>query len=143
MAVSHIERLVADGDGGGPGFGACERWLGCDERTVSVATYDLTAIDVLRGPAYQDIAYDNLTAWSKRVTGMCRRILRVEGVQVSPGAMAAPERADGLEPPRGGGDGLWQKTKPAATAPSSRRCCPEHSPRPRRSSHCRRNRSRE
>ena len=54
-----------------PGFGACERWIGTEQATISVATYDLDSIDALRGEAYKSIAYSNLSVWSKRVTAMC------------------------------------------------------------------------
>jgi hypothetical protein len=79
-----------------PGFGACERWIGAEQPAISVATYDLDSVDVLRGEAYRSIAYANLSVWSKRVTSMCRRLLRFEGTQLTPGAAAAPEGAGGL-----------------------------------------------
>ncbi len=79
-----------------PGFGACERWIGDEQPAVSVATYDLDSVDVLRSQAYASIAYDNLSAWSKRVTAMCRRLLRFEGAQIGPGAAAAPAGAGAL-----------------------------------------------
>jgi hypothetical protein len=79
-----------------PGFGACERWIGDDAPRLSVATYDLDSIDVLRGEAYKSIAYGNLSVWSKRVTAMCKRLLRFEGVQIRPGELAAPTAATGL-----------------------------------------------
>jgi len=75
------------------GFGACERWIGEEHPTLSVATYDLDSIDVLRGEAYGSIAYSNLSVWSKRVTAMCKRLLRFEGTQVKPGNVAAPGSA--------------------------------------------------
>ena len=78
------------------GFGACERWIGDEEPTASIATYDLDTVDVLRSEAYRAIAYDNLTVWSKRVTAMCTRILRFEGTQLNPGDAAAPEGAGGF-----------------------------------------------
>jgi hypothetical protein len=78
------------------GFGVCERWIGADKPGISVATYDLDAIDVLRGEAYAAIAYGNLSVWSKRVTAMCKRLLRFEGTQLTPGTAAAPEGAGGL-----------------------------------------------
>ena len=78
------------------GFGACERWIGEEQPTLSVATYDLDSIDVLRDAAYQAIAHDNLSPWSKRVTAMCKRLLRFEGTQIAPGGAAAPEGADAL-----------------------------------------------
>ena len=78
------------------GFGACERWI-CDEQpALSVATYDLDSVDVLRSKAYASIAYGNLSVWSKRVTAMCRRLLRFEGTQIAPGNAAAPEGAGAL-----------------------------------------------
>ena len=67
-----------------PGFGACERWIGAEQPAISVATYDLDSIDVLRSEAYQSIAYGNLSVWSKRVTAMCKRLLRFEGTQLTP-----------------------------------------------------------
>jgi hypothetical protein len=79
-----------------PGFGACERWINDEESTVSVATYDLDSLDVLRSDAYTSIAYDNLSVWSKRVTAMCRLLLRFEGTQITPGDVAAPAGAGGL-----------------------------------------------
>ena len=79
-----------------PGFGACHRWVGEEQPALSVATYDLDTIDVLRSKPYAAIAYDNLSVWSKRVTGMCNRLLRFEGTQVMPGSAPAPEGAGGL-----------------------------------------------
>ncbi len=79
-----------------PGFGTCERWIGEAEKSFSVATYDLDTVDILRGDAYQSIAYDNLSVWSKRVTAMCRRLLRFEGTQITPGDAAAPQGAGAL-----------------------------------------------
>ena len=46
-----------------PGFGACERWIGDEHPALSVATYDLDSIDVLRSKAYASIAYGNLSVW--------------------------------------------------------------------------------
>jgi hypothetical protein len=79
-----------------PGFGACERWIGEAESTIAVATYDLDSIAVLRSEAYRSVAYANLSVWSKRVTSMCRRLLRFEGTQIKPGNAAAPEQAGAL-----------------------------------------------
>jgi hypothetical protein len=78
------------------GFGACERWIGDEQPAVSVATYDLDSADVLRSQAYAAIAYGNLSVWSKRVTAMCRRLLRFEGTQIGPGDAAAPDGAGAL-----------------------------------------------
>jgi hypothetical protein len=79
-----------------PGFGACERWIGADNPHQAVATYDLDTLEVLRSDAYKAIAYENLSPWSKRVTGMCNRILRFEGTQGLAGNMDAPVGAGGL-----------------------------------------------
>ena len=79
-----------------PGFGACERWIGDERPTLSVATYDLDSVDVLRSKAYASIASGNLSVWSKRVTGICKRLLRFEGTQIAPGDAAAPEGARAL-----------------------------------------------
>lgn len=78
------------------GFGACERWIADGEPTLSVATYDLDSVDVLRSKAYAAIAYGNLSVWSKRVTAMCKRLLRFEGTQIAPGDAAAPAGAGAL-----------------------------------------------
>ncbi|HUA56495.1 MAG TPA: DUF4286 family protein [Candidatus Sulfotelmatobacter sp.] len=66
-----------------PGFLQCRRWLG--EPKIALATYDLETVDVMRSAPYKAIAYDNLSVWSKRVTAMCKRILRFEGEQTLPG----------------------------------------------------------
>jgi hypothetical protein len=79
-----------------PGFGLCERWISEDDASLAVASYDLDAIDVLRGEAYAAIAHDNLSPWSKRVGAICDRKLRFEGSQITPGDAAAPEGAGGL-----------------------------------------------
>jgi hypothetical protein len=78
------------------GFGNCERWIGAENSSESIATYDLDTIEVLRSDAYRAIAYGNLSPWSKRVTGKCDRILRFEGVQILPGEEESPTGAGGL-----------------------------------------------
>lgn len=79
-----------------PGFGACERWLDDEGATVSVATYDLDSLDVLRSEPYRSIAYDNLSPWSRRIGRKAKLLLRFEGVQTVPGEAAAPAGAGGL-----------------------------------------------
>lgn len=79
-----------------PGFVNCERWIGADAPRLSIATYDLASLAVLQTPAYRAIAGENLSPWSKRMTGKCRRICRFEAEQVIPGHAAAPEEAGGL-----------------------------------------------
>jgi hypothetical protein len=76
-----------------PGFLACERWLGAMNPKLSVATYDLETPEVLQSAPYRAISHENLSARSKRVTGMCKRLLRFEGEQLLPGDLAAPKGA--------------------------------------------------
>lgn len=78
-----------------PGFRACRRWIG-DGDTESVATYDLDTVAVLDTPAYRGIAYDKLSVWSRRVTGLCRRLIRFEGALIGDGEAGAPDAAGGL-----------------------------------------------
>jgi hypothetical protein len=77
------------------GFLNAERWLGADDPKISIATYDLESLDVLKSPAYTSIAGANLSPWSKRVTGMCQRLCRLEAEQTVPGNQAAPAGAGG------------------------------------------------
>ena len=79
-----------------PGFLTCERWIGVTNPKYSVGTYDLESMDVLRTPAYRAISFENASAWSKRVTGACKRLLRVECDQTLPGSRIAPKEAGGL-----------------------------------------------
>ena len=79
-----------------PGFLLCERWLGAADRKVSVATYDLDSVAVLRSPPYTAIGGENLSPWSKRVTGKVERLMRFEGDQILPGDQLPPGNAGGL-----------------------------------------------
>jgi hypothetical protein len=81
---------------GVPGFGRIERWLGAENPKISIATYDLDSPQVLKSEAYRRIAGNNLSPWSKRVTGKTKRICRFEGEQLPPGNRAAPDGAGGL-----------------------------------------------
>lgn len=78
------------------GFEACERWIGVGDTKQSLATYDLTELEVLSSVEYKSIAYENLSPWSKRVTGLCDRILRFEGKQIVPGLEKPPVQAGGV-----------------------------------------------
>ena len=78
---------------GVPGFGLCERFIGVDEPTAALAIYDLDSIDVLKSEAYKAVAYDNLSPWSRRVTGMCQRLCRFEGSLTTKDAPASPAGA--------------------------------------------------
>lgn len=79
-----------------PGFLNWQRWIGAEDPKLSMATYDLDSIEVLRSAPYLAIAYQNLSPWSKRVIRLCQRILRFEGEQILPGDKVAPEGAGGL-----------------------------------------------
>ena len=79
-----------------PGFLVCHRWIGAQDRKVSVATYDLESLVVLKGAAYQAIGGANLSPWSKRVTARVERLMRFEGDQILPGDGLPPEDAGGL-----------------------------------------------
>jgi hypothetical protein len=79
-----------------PGFLLCERWIGAQDRKISLATYDLESAAVMKSPAYTAIAGDNLSPWSKRVTGNVERLMRFEGDQILPGDQLPPTTGKGL-----------------------------------------------
>jgi hypothetical protein len=79
-----------------PGFLVCERWIGAGDRTISVATYDLETVGVLKSPGYLAIGGENLSPWSKRVTARVDRLMRYEGEQILPGDQLPPTSAGGL-----------------------------------------------
>jgi hypothetical protein len=79
-----------------PGFLACERWIGADDRRISLATYDLESVKVLQSPGYLAIGGENLSPWSKRVTSQVDRLMRFEGDQILPGDQLPPTKAGGL-----------------------------------------------
>ena len=79
-----------------PGFLLCRRWLGADDPRISVATYDLSSVAVLKSPAYTAIGGENLSPWSKRVTARVERLMRFEGEQILPGDALPPAEAGGL-----------------------------------------------
>jgi hypothetical protein len=79
-----------------PGFLNAERWISEDKPTIHVATYDLESAGVLDTPAYRAVGGDKQTVWTKRVTGMCKRIMRFVGEQLVPGDGVAPDGAGAL-----------------------------------------------
>lgn len=79
-----------------PGFLTGQRWIGVGDGKSSVVVYDLVDLAVLESPGYRAIAHENLSPWSKRVIGRCRRILRFEGEQILPGDQPSPAAAEGL-----------------------------------------------
>ena len=79
-----------------PGFIACERWIGAQNPKISVATYELDNVEVLKSAAYRAIGIDNLSVWSKRVTARVKMLMRYEGEQILPGDQTAPTGAPAL-----------------------------------------------
>src|SRR5216684_2730720 len=47
-----------------PGFLLCQRWIGAEDRKISVATYDLGNVGVIKSAGYLAIGGDNLSPWS-------------------------------------------------------------------------------
>jgi len=90
-----------------PGFLVCQRWIGALDRTVSVATYDLDDVKVMKSPAYLAIGGENLSPWSKRVTSRVERLLRFARIRgrvqrvVRQGAHPGAQRRSGrpVRPP--------------------------------------------
>lgn len=79
-----------------PGFLNAERWIAADNPKIAVATYDLESFGVLHSPPYEAIGGANGSVWTKRVTGMAKRIMRFVGSQMVPGDAMAPGGAGGL-----------------------------------------------
>jgi hypothetical protein len=79
-----------------PGFLNAERWIAEDKPAVHVATYDLERPAVLSAEPYRAVAGPNQSPWTKRVTAMCRRIMRYEGEQLLPGDQTAAQGAGAL-----------------------------------------------
>jgi hypothetical protein len=79
-----------------PGFLTCERWVGVDNPTYSLGSYDLESIETLESPGYRAITGDNVTPWYRRVTSKCRRMFRLIGDQVYPNDALAPAGAGAL-----------------------------------------------
>ncbi|MDR3531209.1 MAG: hypothetical protein P4L90_11745 [Rhodopila sp.] len=79
-----------------PGFLNAERWIADENPKIHVATYDLDTAAVLATPAYRAVGGDNQSVWTRRVTAMCRRIMRFEGEQLLPGDLTAPAGAGAL-----------------------------------------------
>ena len=78
---------------GVPGFLNAERWIGDELPTLAIATYDLESPDVMNTPAYQAVAGENVSVWTRRIAGKTNRLMRFEGEQLVPGDGDAPVRA--------------------------------------------------
>jgi len=79
-----------------PGFLNAERWIGADNPSFAVATYDLETHAVMNSPAYTAVGGANGSVWTKRVTSKAKRIMRFEGELIVPGDKVAPSGAGGL-----------------------------------------------
>ncbi|HEV2301876.1 MAG TPA: hypothetical protein VGR91_09945 [Stellaceae bacterium] len=79
-----------------PGFLNAERWIGAKDPKISVATYDLANVEVLRGAAYLAIAGENSSPWTKRTGRFRKSLLRYEGEQIRPGELTAPAGAEAI-----------------------------------------------
>ena len=82
------------------GFINCERWVGADDPKISIATYDLESIDVLKSDAYRAIGGENLSPWSKRVVGKVKRLCRFEAEEITKQSGSDPQKA-GSDPANG------------------------------------------
>jgi hypothetical protein len=78
------------------GFLNAERWIAEDNPSVHLATYDLENPSVLTSPGYQAVVGTHQSPWTKRITAICRRIMRYEGEQLLPGDLTAAPGAGAL-----------------------------------------------
>lgn len=76
-----------------PGFINGQRWVGADDPKISVNTYDLESLEVLTSAPYLAFAYEKSSACSKRMIGLCTRLMRVAAEQVAPGDELQPDGA--------------------------------------------------
>ncbi len=78
------------------GFTTVQRWLGAENPKLSIVSYELESIDVLETADYRAVALANMSPWSKRMAGRCKRVCRFEAVQICPGRQAPPADAQGM-----------------------------------------------
>lgn len=67
------------------GFLTAARYICLDGWPRYVALYDLSNVDVLRGPGYAKIAGGNYSRWTERVVSRVWGQYRAEGTQIYPG----------------------------------------------------------
>ena len=79
-----------------PGIMNATRWIGADDSSIAVATYDLESLSVLQSPPYLAVGGANGSPWTKRVTNKATRIMRFTGDQILPGDVVSPPHAQGL-----------------------------------------------
>jgi hypothetical protein len=68
------------------GFETAQRMVCVDGFPRYLALYDLTDVEVLRGPAYAAIAVGRYSAWTHRIMSKVWGQYRAEGVQIYPGS---------------------------------------------------------
>jgi hypothetical protein len=79
-----------------PGFVNGQRWIGANDPKLSVATYDLDNVGVLKSAPYMALAGENSSPWTKRTARFRRSLMRYEGDQLFPGDLSAPSQAAAL-----------------------------------------------
>jgi len=79
-----------------PGFINAKRWIGAADPNISVNTYDLESLDVLKSQPYLAFSGEKSSAWSKRIIARCTRLMRVAATQVMPGEQIQPDDAPAL-----------------------------------------------
>ena len=79
-----------------PGFLNAERWIDSADPKIAIATYDMESVAVIDSAPYRAVGGANGTPWTKRVTGMAKRLMRFVGTQVRPGDLVAPPGAGAL-----------------------------------------------
>jgi hypothetical protein len=75
-----------------PGFVTGLRYVCVSGHPRYLALYDLESYEVLRSPAYLNVAYDRSSPWTKRVTGRVK-VWRYAGHQVVPGSAVTQRSA--------------------------------------------------
>ena len=83
-----------------PGFLNADRWIGATNPKISVATYDLDDVGVLKSPPYLAIGGENSSPWTKRTARFRESLMRYEGEQLFPGDRTAPSSASSATSPR-------------------------------------------
>jgi len=79
-----------------PGFLNADRWIGITNPKISVATYDLDNVGVLKSPPYLSVGGENGSPWTKRTGRFRESLMRYEGEQLFPGDRTAPSEATAL-----------------------------------------------
>jgi hypothetical protein len=69
------------------------RWIGATNPKISVATYDLDNVGVLKSPPYLAVGGENSSPWTKRTARFRKSLMRYEGEQLFPDDRTAPSEA--------------------------------------------------